>query len=219
MACTVVQTPQMRCVNAQASRGSRPLRMISMPRNIVDEDQAFCTTPLIHLGFDAQVPFDAGDRIDDDVGHDASPSPRRGGASASSSAGAASFPSLRRASSPRPCAPKAAPTPAAAQTPTRSMFDATAEARDPGEVLVERASSCPRSRARRSRCRDGRSRSASWCRRSSARWDSSGTSPAPCSPSCRGSSRCGGRGRPTLRRTGRRRSGRAAHRRRGSSLP
>src|SRR3989304_5570559 len=40
IACTVVQTPQMRCVNTQASRGSRPFRMISMPRNIVDDDQA-----------------------------------------------------------------------------------------------------------------------------------------------------------------------------------
>ena len=45
MAWTVVQTPQMRCVNAHASRGSRPFRMISMPRNIVDEDQASLTLP------------------------------------------------------------------------------------------------------------------------------------------------------------------------------
>jgi len=33
--CTSVQTPQMRWANAQASRGSRPRRMISSPRTIV----------------------------------------------------------------------------------------------------------------------------------------------------------------------------------------
>ena len=36
-AWTVVQTPQARSTNAQASRGSRPLRMISKPRTIVPE--------------------------------------------------------------------------------------------------------------------------------------------------------------------------------------
>ena len=36
-AWTVVQTPQARSVNAQASRGSRPFRMISKPRTIVPE--------------------------------------------------------------------------------------------------------------------------------------------------------------------------------------
>ena len=40
MACTVVQTPQIRWVKAQASRGSRPFRISSMPRNMVEEDQA-----------------------------------------------------------------------------------------------------------------------------------------------------------------------------------
>ena len=45
MAWTVVQTPQMRCVNTQASRGSRPLRISSIPRNIVEEDQASFTFP------------------------------------------------------------------------------------------------------------------------------------------------------------------------------
>ena len=45
-----------------------------------------------------------------------------------------------------------------------------------------RGSSCPRSRARRSRCTGGRSQSASWCRRSSARSGSSGTSPGPLQP-------------------------------------
>ena len=37
-AWTVVQTPQMRCAQIQASRGSRPWRMSSMPRNIVPEE-------------------------------------------------------------------------------------------------------------------------------------------------------------------------------------
>jgi hypothetical protein len=45
MACTVVHTPQMRWVKAQASRGSRPFRMISMPRNMVEDDQASRTAP------------------------------------------------------------------------------------------------------------------------------------------------------------------------------
>ena len=45
MACTVVQTPQMRWVKAQASRGSRPCRMVSMPRHMVPLDQAFWTVP------------------------------------------------------------------------------------------------------------------------------------------------------------------------------
>src|ERR1035438_8366456 len=47
-----VQTPQIRSVNAQASRGSRPLRMTSRPRHIVPVD--------------TQVPLDPGNRIDDD---------------------------------------------------------------------------------------------------------------------------------------------------------
>jgi hypothetical protein len=45
IACTVVQTPQILCAKTQASRGSRPRRMISMPRNIVEEDQASRTAP------------------------------------------------------------------------------------------------------------------------------------------------------------------------------
>ncbi len=45
IACTVVQTPQKRCVNSQASRGSRPWRIRSIPRNICPEDQALVTTP------------------------------------------------------------------------------------------------------------------------------------------------------------------------------
>ena len=58
IACTVVQTPQMRCVNAQASRGSRPLRMISMPRNMVDDDQAF-----LHLTHGVDLRFDYADGL------------------------------------------------------------------------------------------------------------------------------------------------------------
>src|SRR6476646_985764 len=45
MACTVVHTPQKRWVKNQASRGSRPSRIVSIPRNIWPEDQAFCTLP------------------------------------------------------------------------------------------------------------------------------------------------------------------------------
>ena len=45
MAWTVVQTPQNRCVKSHASRGSRPRRIVSIPRNIWPDDQAFETRP------------------------------------------------------------------------------------------------------------------------------------------------------------------------------
>src|SRR5512138_3898008 len=45
IACTVVQTPQMRCVKTQASRGSRPARIGSIPRHIVPLDHAFRIAP------------------------------------------------------------------------------------------------------------------------------------------------------------------------------
>jgi len=45
MACTVVQTPQKRCTKLQASCGSRPFRITSMPRHIWAEDQALVTLP------------------------------------------------------------------------------------------------------------------------------------------------------------------------------
>src|SRR5512145_2531622 len=44
-ACTTVQTPQMRCVNAHASRGSRPCMIISIPRNCVEVAHAFVIRP------------------------------------------------------------------------------------------------------------------------------------------------------------------------------
>ena len=44
-ACTTVHTPQIRCVNAHASRGSRPWRIVSMPRNCVVQAQAFWIRP------------------------------------------------------------------------------------------------------------------------------------------------------------------------------
>ena len=72
MAWTVVQTPQMRCVKAQASRGSRPFRMISMPRNMVDDDQASRDGAAVDFGLDPQVAFDPGDRIDNDAAHGSS---------------------------------------------------------------------------------------------------------------------------------------------------
>ena len=40
-----------------------------MPRNIVDDDHASLTRAAVDLGLDAEVALDAGDRIDDDVGH------------------------------------------------------------------------------------------------------------------------------------------------------
>src|SRR5579875_3695795 len=44
-ACTVVQTPQIRCAQIHASRGSRPRRISSIPRNIVPELHASVTRP------------------------------------------------------------------------------------------------------------------------------------------------------------------------------
>src|SRR5574340_382989 len=45
MPCTSVHTPQMRCASAHASRGSRPRRMISMPRTMVPADEARVMRP------------------------------------------------------------------------------------------------------------------------------------------------------------------------------
>src|SRR3990172_3198364 len=46
VACTDVQTPQMRWVKSHTSRGSRPLTIVSIPRHIWPDDQAFITLPL-----------------------------------------------------------------------------------------------------------------------------------------------------------------------------
>jgi hypothetical protein len=43
--CTVVQTPQTRPTNAQASRGSRPRNIFSMPRTMVPEEKASVIFP------------------------------------------------------------------------------------------------------------------------------------------------------------------------------
>src|SRR5262245_19560095 len=45
IAWTVVQTPQKRCANTHASRGSRPRRIVSMPRHIVHETRESVTWP------------------------------------------------------------------------------------------------------------------------------------------------------------------------------
>ena len=45
IAWTVVHTPQKRWVKSHASRGSRPWRIVSMPRNIWPDDQEFFTRP------------------------------------------------------------------------------------------------------------------------------------------------------------------------------
>ena len=69
IACTVVHTPQIRCVKAHASRGSRPCKIISIPRNIVDDDQASRDDAAVDFGLDSEMPLDAGDGIDDDASH------------------------------------------------------------------------------------------------------------------------------------------------------
>src|SRR6186997_837891 len=88
MACTVVQTPQNRCVKSHAARGSRPCRMRSMPRNIWPDDHALRTTPPSTSASMRRCPSmrvtgsmvirdmsllqceDGKDLDDDDVGHD-----------------------------------------------------------------------------------------------------------------------------------------------------
>ena len=67
MPCTSVQTPQMRWAKAQASRGSRPRRMISMPRTMVPEYRPGDAAVASVCDLDAQVPLDAGDGVNDDA--------------------------------------------------------------------------------------------------------------------------------------------------------
>ena len=74
MACTVVQTPQIRWAQIQASRGSLPSRIVSIPRNIVAAAHASATLPPRDVGLDAQVALDAGDRVNLDVRHRTLPS-------------------------------------------------------------------------------------------------------------------------------------------------
>ena len=50
-ACVVVHTPQIRCTNAQRSRGSRSFATSSMPRQAVPEDNASSTLPLASSTF------------------------------------------------------------------------------------------------------------------------------------------------------------------------
>ena len=45
IACTVVHTPQIRCAQIHASRGSLPSTIFSIPRNIVPDAHASLTLP------------------------------------------------------------------------------------------------------------------------------------------------------------------------------
>ena len=73
MAWTMVQTPQMRCAQIQASRG------IAALQNHLDAAEHGAGTPgvgylsAIEIGFDAEVAFNAGDGIDNDACHVSSP--------------------------------------------------------------------------------------------------------------------------------------------------
>ncbi len=67
-ACVPVHTPQMRCVKAQASRGSRPLRITSSPRHMVPVETALrMMLFVVDVHFAAHMPFDARHGIDDDA--------------------------------------------------------------------------------------------------------------------------------------------------------
>lgn len=66
LADSKAQASAVRCVKAQASHGSRPLRMISMPRTILPElDARVMALFNIGLRFNAQVPVDARNRVHD----------------------------------------------------------------------------------------------------------------------------------------------------------
>ena len=158
MACTVVQTPQMRWAKTQASRGSRPFRISSIPRNMVDEDQASRDRAAVHLGLDPQMALDPGDGVDDDVRHDwppfSSSSALRWASSAfSRAAGWCSAPPALP--SDRTVGGEGRRPPTVAQSPDLVDAVATPKPGTPGRC-GRRASSCPRSRAPRSRRSGGR---------------------------------------------------------------
>ena len=167
-AWTTVQTPQIRWVKAQASRGSRPCMTISMPRNWVEVAHALADPAVLGLGLDPEVTLDPGDGIDDDLGlsHGLAPSgvTARGRRLAERHRQLArSRPDLvdaggdrvrrRRRPPPRP--------PARRRGGRRCSRRRTRRPRGAGRRT---ASWCPRSSARCSRCRDARRRWASWCR-------------------------------------------------------
>ena len=68
-ACTVVQTPQIRCAQIQASRGSRPRRMSSIPRNIVPELQASVIAASVQLRLNPQMALNPCHRVHYDACH------------------------------------------------------------------------------------------------------------------------------------------------------
>ena len=74
MACTVVQTPQMRWAKAQASRGIAALEDDLDAAEHRGRRPGVLDLAAVDLGLDAQVPLDAGDGIDDDVSHGRLPS-------------------------------------------------------------------------------------------------------------------------------------------------
>ena len=73
IACTVVQTPQMRCVNAQASRGIASLQDELDPAEHRRGRPRVLDDAAIDFGLDPKVPLDARDRIDDDAAHSGAP--------------------------------------------------------------------------------------------------------------------------------------------------
>ena len=68
-AWTIVQTPQIRCAQIHASRGSRPRKISSIPRNIVPELQASAIIAAFDLRFDAKMPFNSRHGIDHNPRH------------------------------------------------------------------------------------------------------------------------------------------------------
>ena len=60
----MVQTPQMRCAQIQASRGSRPCEDQLDPAKHGPGAPGVRDLSAVHLSFDPKVAFNAGDRID-----------------------------------------------------------------------------------------------------------------------------------------------------------
>ena len=227
-AWTTVQTPQIRWVKAQASRGSRPCMMISIPRNWVEVAQALAIRPFSAWASIRRCPsirvmgstttrvLAMGLLLPGGRGSVARPAVRRcrraraaPALAAAAGSGGRRSPARARRRRPPPRRASAAPEQVDPAARRRTLRRRAAGRRT--------ASSCPRSRARCSRCRDARRRSASWSGCSTGRSGRARRSRGPCSPPCRGTTPCGRPRRRTLRRTGRHRSWRAGGTGRGSA--
>jgi hypothetical protein len=188
-----VQTPQMRWVKAQASRGSRPLRMTSSPRHMVPVDTAlrmmfssstFTSHPM--------MAFDPRDRIDDDALAFGVEREAVGGLDDHGLcllAGSALLLDLGRFQ----CADRGVKRDAPAHDARGRHADIAgigldAELGEVGDTVIE-GPGVPEPVLGTADAAVARTGSGSSRRHSSPRWSRRCRSSAPCSPSCRGNSR------------------------------